>query len=55
MYQKALEKLDLAITKYEALGEDMTRKKKCLQLNSIRQQVLFRLQEHKTISSKSSK
>lgn len=52
MYQKALEKLDLALAKYEGVEDGVPSKKKRLRLNNIRQQVLFRLHEHKNSSEK---
>ena len=47
MYQKALAKLDLALARYHQMGDDPKAKSRRLKLNRVRQQIQFRLQEHK--------
>lgn len=47
MYEKALTKLDIALKAYQELGDNPSTKKRRLKLTKIRQQILFRLQEHK--------
>ena len=47
MYQKALAKLDLALARYQQMGDDPKAKSRRLKLNRVRQQIQFRLQEHK--------
>ena len=53
MYEKALTKLDRALDEYTRLGDDPVAKKKRLKLNRVRQQIQFRLQEHKTPADRS--
>ena len=47
MYEKALAKLDRALQAYQDLGDDPVAKKRRPKLTNVRQQILFRLQEHK--------
>ncbi len=47
MYEKALAKLDRALEAYQELGDDPVAKKRRPKLTKVRQQILFRLQEHK--------
>ena len=47
MYNRALAKLDKALEAYQSSGDDPATKKRRLKLVRVRQQIVFRLQEHK--------